>query len=721
MDTAYTSQELLSILSVKDESTIRRRAKRESWQSRPRKGRGGGKEWLISSMPEDTRAQIALVKSRELVAQGAQLPTVASEVVSSDVVIPDWAFKIGMARYRIVMEYRRAIAKKGEKKKALQEAFITAYNSGNLLVNEHSLIGETSVKTIYRWNAKLKKNKDDYTSLCDSRGKWKAGGAKGTRLSAQLESIVLNCYLQANQPTVALAYRATTAIATAQELETPSIATVRRFIKTFSENHADIVTLKREGEKALKDNIGPYITRDANKLSVGDVLFCDGHVLNFEVTHPFTGRPCRPTLIMWFDWRSRMPVGWTVAITEDTQAIAASLHSAIKNLGQYPRCVYIDNGRAFRSKYFTAESDFKEMEGLYSRLGIMVQFSRPYEARTKIVERFFRTFSEQLARLIPSYCGQNIMDKPAWRARNEKYHKARHEAVTSGYKLTMHDASHIIASYIQWYGSQPHDGLLGDKPLDLLQAGLGEGVDMVELDRHFLFRHEFSPRRCRVVIGKVEFQGDCLYGITKKLVAMYNWMDMREIYIHDLEGRRIGSAYPVKALNPLAKYFGDELDMVQIKEANKLQARLKRDTLRIAKEYDLAGMGNEGLNILPFAPNGEAAPLKREIDAPVEVPQITTEESDARTKANERLIAEMEAQEAEEQAMADARPEFFMSAFDRYEWCFNKVWKEGQDISSEDMAWMEEYEQSEEYIETYKDGYDDYKALYSGTLNEAQG
>ena len=55
----YTTKELMGLLGVTTHTTIIRQAKREHWQSRPRKGRGGGHEWLISSMPAKTRALIA--------------------------------------------------------------------------------------------------------------------------------------------------------------------------------------------------------------------------------------------------------------------------------------------------------------------------------------------------------------------------------------------------------------------------------------------------------------------------------------------------------------------------------------------------------------------------------------------------------------------------------------------------------------------------------------
>lgn len=56
---AYTTQELMVILGVRAASTVLRRAKREGWLSQPCSGRGGGFEWLVSSMPEKTRLAIA--------------------------------------------------------------------------------------------------------------------------------------------------------------------------------------------------------------------------------------------------------------------------------------------------------------------------------------------------------------------------------------------------------------------------------------------------------------------------------------------------------------------------------------------------------------------------------------------------------------------------------------------------------------------------------------
>ena len=52
---AYSTKDIASLLGFAVIRSVFLRAERESWQSRPRSGRGGGNEWLLSSMPQVTQ------------------------------------------------------------------------------------------------------------------------------------------------------------------------------------------------------------------------------------------------------------------------------------------------------------------------------------------------------------------------------------------------------------------------------------------------------------------------------------------------------------------------------------------------------------------------------------------------------------------------------------------------------------------------------------------
>ena len=84
-------------------------------------------------------------------------------------------------------------------------------------------------------------------------------------------------------------------------------------------------------------------------------------------------------------------------LEENTQCIASALRNAIINLDMIPTIVYQDNGKAFKAKYFQQTNDFSEegFTGIYQKLGIKSVFARPYNARAKVIERFFREFQEE--------------------------------------------------------------------------------------------------------------------------------------------------------------------------------------------------------------------------------------------------------------------------------------------------------------------------------------
>ena len=137
-------------------------------------------------------------------------------------------------------------------------------------------------------------------------------------------------------------------------IEAPqSDKTFLNFLNEFKKSNFDTWTFFRHGQKALNDTCLPHIERDWDRVEVGDILIADGHILDFEILNPFTGKPKRMMWVVWFDGRSGMPLGWEISPTENTQAIATAMRRAILCLGKIPQIAYLDNGRAFRSKFFS--------------------------------------------------------------------------------------------------------------------------------------------------------------------------------------------------------------------------------------------------------------------------------------------------------------------------------------------------------------------------------
>ena len=665
-------------------STVIRRAAKEDWSSTKRPGRGGGNLFKVADLPEDVRAAITLYEAK-------QLPALVHSPHKTKP-IPKSAQQTGLARLELHTAWQRYRVKAKSKKKA-DAAFLAAYNSGHSHPQLFETLGEVSRASLYRWDRRLKDADGDYSVLCDHRGWAQASGIQGN-IGPEAEEVFKEIYLTPQRPSVSLAYRAMCAILEQRGLPAPSERTTRRFIERFTAKNADYVTLMRDGEKALADKIGSFVDRADHLLEVGDVLVADGHRLNFDCIHPFTGKPARMTLILWIDWASRMPLGWEIMPEENTIAIASALRMAITRLGKIPKVAYIDNGRAFRAKYFTRTSveQFQmETRGVFARLGIQPQYARPYQGRSKIIERFFGTFDTQCARLLPTHRGSSVADKPAYLMRNEKFHRARQP---KGFPAVQ-DALDIFADYVGWFSQQPHKGLDGGLPVEKFLTGQGEGVDASLLDFNFMWRKEVHPRRCRIRLAGIDFESDALYGLDQPILVYYAWNDFSRIQMYvKRTGEYLGVARPVRAVHPMARHLGSDMDLLQVQEALKRQARLKKQTMQLAKEHAAAG---SGLNILDYV--GIKDRVLLETTEPVSQEPEPVELTEAERREIEQARRDYQARKAA--APPYERPDF-NKPLDRYDHLYELKHFQGVDLLPEDQAFMAEYEVSDEYQFVYR-------------------
>ncbi|WP_302148902.1 DNA-binding domain-containing protein [uncultured Desulfovibrio sp.] len=727
----YSTQAIAALLAVTDRA-IQIRAKRESWQSLPRAGRGGGKLWIVSSMPAETVQAIraALATQAALACADAPLPAANPAARPAALAaVPDKKLDMARARHRIVLEWRacmeRAKAEGGSAREA-SKAVVVAYNAGLLLPAwVHEAVPVVSEKTLYRWEKSVRDG-DGFAALADRRGAWTRGGAKGAgQLGEAAETLFLKAYLHDRKPSVHLAWMATGAALEKQGLPAPSYSSVMRFFKRYDSLHHDVVVWMREGNKATTDNALPYMTRDSRILEPGDVLVADGHKMNFTVINPDTGKPCRMTLVGWLDWASGMFLSFEIMVSENTQAIASSLHRAILKLGKRPRAVYIDNGQAFKNKFFeNKDADVEEFDGLYLRLGIHVQHSAPYQARTKVIERWWGDFDRQAAVLMDSYVGRDIADKPAHLRRNETW-LARQQ---SGYVPTVADVQRLVMEYARWKAQQPHPTRPGSTPWDVFDAGRGPGFseeEKTDLARQFLYRREVTPSRCRVRMLGLEYESDALYGVNKPLTAYYSYADMREIYLYDGQ-RFLGTARPVATVNPLAVVLGDDADMRRISEANKKAARLRKQTRDLAER--ISGAAGETLLELPYmrgvaqrrqpvVVQGTGHANGRDRIGPASTPQVSEAERRAIDGAVQAALERRKASAAPVYTL----PAYFSSELEKYDVLFRLRHEDGMDLNAADAAFMASYEAGREYQTTTGRRYEQLLRLYDTPSKEQAG
>ena len=492
---------------------------------------------------------------------------------------PEKSKQIALARLDVIhkwLEFR----KKSQNKLQADYDFVKLHNTSNSHLFE--ILGKISRGSLHRWYSMLN-GTEDYTKLLPQY-KYATVREYRTVLNDEEIKIFMSLLLHPNRLSIGKAIALTKYKLHEQgQSFIPADITFRRYAKWFKDNNYDKWILARDGEKALSDKVEPYIKRDASLLEVGDIFVADGHKLAFQVINPFTGKPCRATLVGFLDWKSTALVGYEIMLEENTQCIASALRNAIINLDMIPKVVYQDNGRAFRAKYFTDDKGFTELgfQGLYSKLGIETVFARPYNARAKVIERFFKEFQEGYEKLLTSYVGSSIANKPAYRLRNEKFHKNLHQ----DFIPTIDETVKMIDMWLSFKNSQPCPNASDKTIAEVLECRKKQNIDINMLDDLMLATEVKTIQRNGIRFLNCDYFDERLYGFKSKVLIKYNLFDLTKIKVFTPKGEYLCTAERVTETHPMAKLLGDVKDFEDYKQKIVRQRKLKKKTIESVKKY----------------------------------------------------------------------------------------------------------------------------------------
>lgn len=710
----FTSQEIASLLKLSKRG-VNKRASREQWQSQPRQARGGGREWLVSSMPQSTQLAIRNAQEAEAieaaqaveVEQANSLPAMKRAAALS--VIPkeldpkrlDKAmFRADLVRAYVFYQERYGFTV------AAKTAFISAYEGG-AYPYIYDALGKTSWQSLERWRNKLSSS-STATALADLRGIHRRGISL---LTDEHRNIILGQYLHYNDPKIAQCVRRIHERCRAQGLDIPSESTVRRWVEQFNSTCYGEMMFFKKGKKAWNDACSISVMRDWSLIEVGDVVIADGHTLNFETINPATGNAKRMNLLLFFDGRSNMPLGWEITASENTQCISAAFRRTCIMLGKMPRVVYIDNGAAFRAKFFKGSKDLEQsgIFGLYESLGVQVVHAWAYHGQSKPIERFFGTMLD-MEIATPSYVGNSIANKPARLHRNEKVHQRLHERV-GGRPLTLEETHMAIASWFDAYSNRPSRAkhLKGGTPYAIFSDGCGTGLTGEQLDRMDVLMMHQSIR----TITKDGFRlngrlywDEALANRRHEILVRYDdYYDPYRVRVYDVQGRHICDALDRKqhkiayGVHPMASILGTEEQKLHLVESLELKKTMEKQA---------------------------RAPVKAMLEAVV-LPELEAQNArfalstEAKTPENcEKMALDTKAlSDSERQAffdeveeLANATPSYTPSAQKifrdrqaRYDYLFNLKYQDGVELIFADEAWMQDYEQSDEFAKYHQEYY----------------
>lgn len=508
---------------------------------------------------------------------------------------PEKAKQNALAKLDLIRKWQE-FRRKAVNKLQADYDFVKLHNSSDSYL--FTVLGKISRGSLHRWKSMLD-GTEDYTRLIPNY-KYVSVNEYRTCLTDEEIKIFMGLLLHPNRICIGKAIALTKYKLKEQgQSFIPADITFRRYAKWFKENNYDKWVLARDGEKALSDKVEPYIKRDASLLDVGDILVADGHKLAFQVINPFTGKPCRATLVGFLDWKSTALVGYEIMLEENTQCIASALRNAIINLDMIPKIVYQDNGRAFRAKYFTDDKGFGELGfyGLYAKLGIETVFARPYNARSKVIERFFKEFQEGFEKLMPSYVGSSIINKPAYLKRNEKFHSNLH----NDYIPTIEETIKMIDMWLKFKNSQPCTNAPNMTIAEVLENRKKQNINKTLLDDLMLATEVKTIQRNGVRFLNCDYFDERLYGLRGKVLVKYNLFNLTSVKVFTPKGEYLCTAERVTETHPMAKILGTVEDLEDYKQKIQKQQKLKRKTINSVKKL----LTNDEIKVIEARSNQE--------------------------------------------------------------------------------------------------------------------
>lgn len=403
MEESYTTKELAACLGISRQG-VDWRARRESWSSRPRAGRGGGREWLVSSMPESTRLALAASLAGQAIPVSAgDAPALATCSPSvSPLTLRGAAMDRAQARSAVVLAYRSFTVNSGMTPSKAAEAFAVRYNAGEIAIGDEirTILPRLCRNSVLNWEKRVKA--EGSTALAGRYGVHRRG--KG-HIDSQprVRELVLGMFKEFPHTSARVIWERIQAAAhEGEDIVVPSLRRVQAWLRDWKLANPELVQYVTAPDQwrsrfmascgSAYEKIVRYNQRWEYDGTPADLMLNDGH---------------RYTIVGIINVYSRELI-LEVAERSTGLVVGEATRRALIEWG-VPEEIVTDNGKEFVGKY---------MQGLFVDLRITATALPPFRPDLKpAIERVFRTFSHHLLTLCPCYVGHNVATRQQIRER----------------------------------------------------------------------------------------------------------------------------------------------------------------------------------------------------------------------------------------------------------------------------------------------------------------
>ena len=269
---------------------------------------------------------------------------------------------------------------------------------------------------------------------------------------------------------------------------------------------------------------------------------------------------------------------------------------------------------------------------------------------------------ESFEKLLPSYIGTNIENKPARLRRNEKFHSEIHQEFVP----TIQQTIQMINRWLEYKNSLPCPNDKTKSIKEMLDSIERQEINPRELDDLMLAQEIKTITSQGIRFLKSDYYNDALYGLRQKVIIKYSLFDLSYIDVYTMSGKFLCRAERFTLTHPLAHYTGEINNIEDYKQKIQKQKQLKNKTIKACKEF----LNIEDLEILEY--------------------QLEEEEEDINLPSPN--ISKIEIKKEKPEKYNPAVKPLFKTSRERYEYLM-----EHSCTCNEDRIWLKTYKESKEY------------------------
>lgn len=319
----------------------------------------------------------------------------------------------------LFLAYRRAPIKSKTRADTLSAAvmqFEDLINEGETKGNAAKIAG-IDYATLWRARELVKAHpREQWAARLLPRYK---GRAKEAVLTPAAWDWIKSNYLNTSETAAKVVIKEAKKIGKAQGWEFPSNKTITRRLNKLP---APQWLLGRKGSEAL-DATYPAAERDYLAYGLHEQWVSDGTRADVLCIWP-DGTIARPFVVAWMDMRTRLICGARGGVNPSQSLTLASLREALLFVNTKPDFALLDNGPEYAGKQVTGGQQtryrFQNKEGdpigALTRMGIKVDWARPYRGQEKPIEKFWdyvKNHLDKSSQFQGAYCGKDTASKPA--------------------------------------------------------------------------------------------------------------------------------------------------------------------------------------------------------------------------------------------------------------------------------------------------------------------